>query len=270
MPRNHLFASLDPLFAPGRSPVMQHVMQAVERIALSDLGILIVGEEGTGKDWLAGLIHRVSGRGTLPLVTVDGTLLPAATADETLFGTGGTGGTEGDSPGLIDEAAGGTMLFRRFSAFPGQLQKKIIRAFEHGQFRRAGGERDLPLNVRAVATVAKRLADALGGEGMGKEVYHKFCPVMINLPPLRERRDDIPFLIESFILDAPASHPVLGITGDALDVCLRYDWPGNTRELKAAVRSAAASTTDEFLHRRNFPEQLRTQPRKEAAELLVH
>ncbi len=230
---------------------MRQIIGTLERVAVSDLGILIVGEAGTGKNWLARMIHSLSGRATRPITAVDCAALDGERGERSLFGWEETGlrGTS-VATGLIEDASGGTILFDRISALNTSLQLRIVRTFEHHHYRRVGGYHYVPLNARAIATVRKKFGE-VGHEGeVGKEIYHRFCPVMINLPPLRERRGDISFLIEQFIFSAvPAANRPKGITGDALTLCMKYHWPGNTRQLKGVIASAAAHCSDEFIGR---------------------
>src|SRR5437762_1396900 len=156
MPRRHLFKTFDSLFGPEPSPVMQQIIRTLERVAVSDLGILIVGETGTGKNWLAGMIHRLSGRANRPITNVDCAAMTPSVAEQSLFGWEER---EDVHPGVLEEAVGGTILFNKMSSLAPGLQMKIIRTFENRHYRRIGGQPHVSVNARAIATIQKKLGD---------------------------------------------------------------------------------------------------------------
>jgi len=252
MQRNHLFHSIDSLFGPAPGLVMQQIIETIERVAVSDLGILIVGEEGAGKEWLARMIHRLSGRGSHRLVTIDCSTVDQTQAERALFGS-----EKAEKRSVLQDAAGGTLILGRISELSPELRMKIVRTFEHQHYRRLDSPEHITVNVRMIATMRKTTAER--EQGFGKEIYHRICPVTINLPPLRERREDIPFLIEQFINESslPADRRPKGMTADALASCQRYDWPGNVGELKRVIAEALAGSSDKFIRRDQLPVKVR-------------
>lgn len=259
MPRKHLFTTIDSLFGPEPSPVMHQIIQTIERVALSDLGILITGEQGTGKDWLARMIHSLSGRANYPLANIDCTSIVHDDVERTLFGWQDvTGSGVERRPGLLERLAGGTLVINKISDLPTVTQMKIVRTFEHQHYRRPESPEHVTVNVRMIATMRKKPGEAMQEGEIGKEIYHRICPVIINLPPLRERKEDIPFLIEHFINESSihtANRPK-GITADALTSCLAYDWPGNVRELKNVVDFALDICSEQFIRRHHLPKNV--------------
>ncbi|MBI1806200.1 MAG: sigma-54-dependent Fis family transcriptional regulator [Ignavibacteria bacterium] len=235
---------------------MRTIMQTLDRIALSDLGVLVVGEEGTGKKWLAKMIHQVSGRARSPFLWVDCKTLNRETLEKEIFGSEELtfSGIE-ITRGAVERAYGGTIFFENVEELPALLQMKIARVLEHQHFRRVGGFEEIGVNVRIITTSRTKPA-VLEDDGIDKtEIYHRMCPVILNLPPLRERREDILFLIEKFIMETTtdrANRPK-GITGSALRTCLEYHWPGNARELKVAIKHAARICSDQFIRKNHLP-----------------
>jgi DNA-binding NtrC family response regulator len=265
MRRNHLFHSLDTLFGPEPGLVMRQIIQTIERVSVSDLGILIVGEEGTGKQWLARMIHRLSGRARHPLVSIDCTTVNQQEVERELFGS-----EKMKQHGLLQQAGGGTLSLANISDLPPALQMKIVRTFEHQHYRRFDSPEHITVNVRMIATMRKTTTAA--EQEYGKEIYHRICPVMINLPPLRERREDIPFLIEQFINESniPSTRRPRAITADALATCVNYGWPGNVGELKRVILGALEGSSDKVIHRDQLPERVRKPARPSLAHASTH
>ncbi len=238
---------------------MQNIEQTIERIALSDLGVLIVGAFGTGKEWLARMIHRLSARSGQRMVRIDCAAIPAASFEKELIGSEELtlGGVE-IFRGAFEDAAGGTLLLKGLGEVPQPLQGKIARILERQNFRRIGGFEEIVSNVRLIATMTKKSGGTADSVSQGNDLYYRICPIIINLPPLKERRQDIPFLIERFIAesDVKTSHKPRGMTADALQVCHVYDWPGNARELRSVVDHAIRVCPEQFIRRVHLPEYL--------------
>lgn len=246
-------------FGHSPSPVMRNIEQTVERIALSDLGVLIVGAFGTGKEWLARMIHRLSGRSAGRLVSIDCASIPPASFEKELMGSEELtlGGVE-VIRGAFEDAAGGTLLLKGVGEIPPTLQSRIARILERQNFRRIGGFEEIVSNVRLIATMTKKTGDAPDSIHAGNDLYYRICPIVINLPPLKERREDIPFLVERFIAESEVktAYRPRGMTADALQVCNVYDWPGNARELRSVIDHAIRVCSEQFIRKIHLPEYL--------------
>lgn len=244
-------------FSPSK--VMQTIQQTVERIAVSDLGILIVGEPGTGKHWLAGMIHLKSGRAAKRFIQVDCAAIHPDAIEGELFGMEELTLAGGEvTPGLLEAAAGGTIFLDNVADLRPQVQLRLARSLDHLHYHRVGGGRELGMNVRLVAAIST-LPHGAGLKGLHSEVYyHRMCPVIINIPPLRERKEDIAFLIEKFLRQAASGsrRAPRGITADALRACLEFDWPGNAWELKKVIEHAVMMCEGQFISKEHLPEYL--------------
>ncbi|HYQ85609.1 MAG TPA: sigma 54-interacting transcriptional regulator [Bacteroidota bacterium] len=239
-----------------RSVMMQHILQTVERIAVSDLGVLISGEPSTGKEWIARMIHGCSGRSAGPFVRVDCAALPQRDLEIKIFGSEvlTLSGIKVRS-GALEQASGGTIFFDQIAKLPAGIIAKIARMLEYQDFRRVGGYDENTPNVRVIASLHKNYGESSTGKNFRSDLYYRITPVLLNLPPLRERPGDIPFFIEKFISESPGSsqHWAKAITSAALYTCLMYDWPGNIRELKDAIRYASIMCADQYIQPGHLP-----------------
>jgi DNA-binding NtrC family response regulator len=239
-----------------RSKSMQEVIRTIELIAASDLSVLIIGEQGTGKEWAARSIHGLSSRARGPFLPVDCAALSADILERELFGYEAVT-REGVMlrRGALEDAEGGTVLINELSSLPLSAQMKVARALEYQTINRIGGDTIIHINVRIIATLS-RPADQLIADGMLlKDTFYRISPIVIDLPPLRDRTEDIPQLIKKFIAELHTRYhsKVIGISRDALDLCTAYRWPGNIRHLKNAIEYAAVMCTDEWIEPKHLP-----------------
>lgn len=242
----------------NRSVLMENILKTMEHIAVSDLGVRIVGENGTGKEWLARLIHKLSARAGAHFAHLDCSAIPHYCLEEEIFGREGIVQSGIDiRPGILETANGGTVYFDRIAALPVHLKIKIARALERQHFRRVGGYGEVAVNVRVITGVNKQPDEFI--RSSARDITDRISPICINLPPLRERRDDIPFLIGHFIQDARRddSRRCQGITAEALQACLAHDWPGNIHELRSAIEYAALMSGEALITDRHLPDYLR-------------
>jgi len=241
---------------------MRTILETVERIAVSDLGVLIVGERGTGKKWFAHVIHKVSGRSGRPFVHIDCSAIPSDAIEKVLLGWEDLtlGGIE-IHEGALEKASGGTIFFNNICDMPVPVLMKIARILENQQFRRVGGFEEIGVNIRVLAVLSKDILQEDEGNLLARDVCSRFCPITINLPPLRERRADIPFLIDQFIQEQcpEKSRRPGGITADALNICRSYYWPGNSWELRMVVKHAIERCSGQFIQGSHLPEYLQGQ-----------
>ncbi|MGQ9920505.1 MAG: sigma-54-dependent transcriptional regulator [Desulfobacca sp.] len=225
-----------------RSQKMAALVNLAARVAPSQATVLIRGETGTGKELFARLIHQLSPRADRPLIAVNCGAIPATLLESELFGheRGAFTGAVQRRLGRVEQAHGGTLFLDEVSEFPPSMQVKLLRFLQEREFQRLGGERTLKADVRIIAATNRDL-EAMVQEGTFREdLYYRLNVVSLHLPPLRERREDIPGLIERFIrrFAAENQRPVTGLSQEARDLLIRYDYPGNVRELENIIERA--------------------------------
>ena len=224
----------------GRSPPMLALLRRLERVAAVDVTVLITGESGTGKELVAQALHAASGRATGPFVALNCGAVAEAHQAEELFGLepGARPGAAQGRPGRFEEAHGGTLFLDEVAELSPGLQAALLRVLETRQVRRVGGSRDIPVDARVISATHQ---DLLQTEGFRTDLYYRLAVYPLEVPPLRDRPDDIPLLIEHFTVQACARHglPTPRLPADALRRAAAYDWPGNVRQLANAVSSAA-------------------------------
>jgi DNA-binding NtrC family response regulator len=223
--------------ALGRSVGMRRVFEALPRIASSDATVLLEGETGTGKSMLAEALHQSSPRRRQPFVVVDCGAIPPTLIESELFGheRGAFTGAQHARVGAIEQAAGGTVFFDEIGELPQDLQPRLLRVIEDRTVKRVGGRDPIRIDVRVIAATNQDLRAAVNRGDFRADLYYRLHVVSLRLPPLRERGEDIPLLIESFF-EQFAGHP--GAPQPLVDELCRHDWPGNVRELRAAVERA--------------------------------
>ncbi|MCY3846606.1 MAG: sigma-54 dependent transcriptional regulator [Acidobacteria bacterium] len=241
------------LRAPGddgvfASPVMRRLVEKARKVAASRLPILILGESGTGKEVLARLIHRHSGRGPRDFVPYNCTGTPRDLVDSQLFGhlRGSFTGAYDNMPGLVRTADGGTLLLDEVGELDLQAQPKLLRLLEHNEVQPLGAARPVAVDVRVIAATNADLAGLVREGRFRKDLLFRLNAVCLPIPPLRERRDDIPPLVHYFLRRHGAEHgrPRLKLSPRTLRCLLRYRWPGNVRQLSNEIRRAAALADD--------------------------
>jgi DNA-binding NtrC family response regulator len=227
----------------GESGAMQKVYAILDKAAASDANVLILGESGTGKELVARAIHRRSSKQDGPFVPVNCGALPVELAESELFGhiKGSFTGSIRDKPGLFEEAGGGTLFLDEINALPPAVQVKLNRAIEEREARRVGANKPYKVDIRLMAASNVDLKAEVDAGRFREDLYFRLHVLAVNLPPLRERKEDIPLLVAHFlkVLDAGQTK---GMTPEALRLLLAYPWPGNVRELRNAVESALAIT----------------------------
>jgi transcriptional regulator with GAF, ATPase, and Fis domain len=244
----------------GRSAQMLDVYQLVERIAPTTSTVLIQGETGTGKELIARAIHSASRRAHRPFVTVDCSALAESLLESELFGhvKGAFTGALADKRGLFEAAGGGTCFLDEIGEISPCVQAKLLRVLQEREVRRVGGTDSFKVDVRVIAATNKDLT-ALATEGRFRDdLFYRLSVVTIALPPLRERREDVPLLAAHFLGQYRAANelPPCSISPEAMGVLAAYDWPGNVRELQHAVERAAALTQDRTLLPQDLPPKL--------------
>jgi DNA-binding NtrC family response regulator len=223
----------------GQSSAMRGVRRMIEICTRSDANVLLCGETGTGKDLIASVIHRNSQRRSSPFVKVGCTLFPSQLIESELYGheRGSFTGAEQRRAGRFELAEGGTLYLDDIDDIPGEHQAKLLRAIEEKVFERVGGTTPIRANVRIVASTKRNLLEKVAEGTFRQDLYYRLDVLRVNIPPLRDRREDIPLLAEHLLKrvsqDAPACLEV-----SAVEVLQRHDWPGNVRELLHVLQRA--------------------------------
>lgn len=234
-------------FMIGVSSALRKVKELIEAVATSDITILIQGESGTGKELVARGIHDSSEQAERNFVAVDCCTLQEKLFESELFGheKGAFTGADRQKKGLIEGAEGGTLFLDEIGEIDGALQAKLLRVLETGKFRRLGGTRDLNANIRVVTATNRNLEALSRDGGFRPDLYYRLNAFTIDTPPLRERREDVPYLVDHFIQNHNFSRRInKHISAEALRRLIAYDWPGNVRELKNVVERAIILSRD--------------------------
>src|SRR5436853_1872735 len=247
----------------GRSECMLQVYKTAARVALTDATVLVVGESGTGKELVARAIHASSARAAGPFIAVDCGAIAEGVLESELFGhaRGSFTGATGARRGLFEEATGGTLFLDEVGDIGARIQGQLLRVLQEGEIRRVGESAPIRVDTRLVAATNKDLAEAVKAGRFREDLFYRLNVVTIRLPPLRERREDIPLLAEHFAA-RHASARGANITNEARDAMLAYSWPGNVRELENAVARALALNPSGTILPEDLPEAVRDEWRK--------
>jgi DNA-binding NtrC family response regulator len=225
-----------------QSPAMKQVVRTVERVAPSDVSVLITGESGTGKEVVADLIHALSPRSKGPLIKINCAALPRELIESELFGSvkGAFTGANADREGLFRQAEGGTLLLDELSEMPIDTQSKLLRVLQEKEVRPVGGRTSYKTDCRIVASTNRKVEDAIKDGKLREDLYYRISAISIHLPPLRERREDILPLANAFLrrFAAQAGRNLAGYTPAAQEKLRGYDWPGNVRQLQNEIQRA--------------------------------
>ena len=240
----------------AHSPAMHSVLDLVERVAPTGATLLIRGESGTGKEVIAKAVHHASPRAARPFVAVNCGAVPEPLLESELFGftRGAFTGAVASKLGLFEEAHGGTLFLDEIAEMPAALQVKLLRALQSGEIRRLGSTQATTIDVRVIAATNRDLATMIAGGSFREDLFYRLNVIEVILPPLRDRREDIPALAEHFIARAAGK---LGrdvrLSAEAVERLLRYPWPGNVRELENAIERAAILARGETVTPEDLP-----------------
>lgn len=225
------------------SEAMMKMCDTIQRIAPTSATVLINGESGTGKEVVARTIHRTSTRADRPWVAVNCAALPEQLLESEMFGhvKGAFTGAHSDKQGLFEVANGGTLFLDEISSMPLALQAKFLRVLQEREIRRVGGTRDIPVDVRVIAASNSNLEEAVVQGKFRGDLYYRFAVITVDIPPLRERTEDVLPLVHHFIrTELPEGVEPPRLSDEVERLLLAYNWPGNVRELENAVRHAMA------------------------------
>ena len=243
----------------GVSARMQRVYQLIEKVGPHTCPVLILGESGTGKELVARSIHFSSSRRDRAFIPVDCSALVPTLIESELFGyvKGAFTGATQSRRGLLEAAAAGTLFLDEIGDLPVDLQAKLLRALQEREIKPVGSNERITIDVRVIAATNRDLEDAIRKNQFRQDLYFRLNVVQIKLPPLRDRKNDIPMLVNSFLekFSAP-DHPVESVSEDAMARLMDYDWPGNVRELENAVERAVALGSGQVLTLNDLPTNL--------------
>jgi Nif-specific regulatory protein len=263
------FLQPDPIV--GTSPGIAEVQLRIHQVATTHTTVLLRGEAGTGKELVASAIHAGSLIADKPLVKVHCAALSEELLESELFGyaEGAFPGALSGRVGRIEEADGGTLFLDEIGHFSPAVQVKLLRLLQEGEFEPAGGNRPRTACVRVLAATARDLEAAVESGQFRQDLYYQMSVFPICLPPLRERRDDIPLLAEHFVrkYSEKMGKPVQQIDAAAISMLLAYDWPGNVRQLENCIEYAVLLSRDGVIHSHNLPPALQVPEAQAAAAL---
>lgn len=235
----------------GKSPAMQKIYNIIERISDSSSNVLITGESGTGKELVAKAIHYSGNRKEGPFIAVNCAAIPETLLESELFGykKGAFTDARSDKRGLFFEANEGTLFLDEITEMPLTLQAKLLRAIEDREIRPLGDTNSYPIEVRIISTSNRDIEIAIKQGRFREDLYYRLKVIDIEMPPLRERKEDVPMLIQHFIakFGSESKKNISGVSEDALKLLLNYSWPGNVRELENVIQRAIALSQQEII-----------------------
>lgn len=241
----------------GRSPKMVELYKLIGRVATVDSTVLITGESGTGKEMVARTIHYNSPRSARPFVAINCGAIPEQLLESELFGhvKGSFTGAVANKAGLLEVARGGTVLLDEVAEMSPMLQVKLLRFLQDHIFRRVGGTEDIEVDVRIMAATNKNLAQLIQQGAFREDLFYRLNVISVEIPPLRERWEDIPLLARNFLemFATRAGRLALGIAPEAMEILMAHSWPGNVRELENVIERAVALTTDDEMRVESLP-----------------
>jgi DNA-binding NtrC family response regulator len=262
---------LKTIFGPqnivGNHPAMQKVIQLIQQVAGTKATVLVQGESGTGKELVARAIHYESDRSSRPFVVINCTAIPSNLLESELFGheKGAFTGALKTKKGRLELADRGTLFLDEIGEMPKELQVKILRVLEEQKFQRVGGTEEIEVDNRIIAATNKDLKQAVEAGTFRDDLYYRLNVITIPIPPLRERKEDIPPLVEHFLLKhrEVLKKKITGVSEKTLQLLMNYPWPGNVRELENALIRAMVLCHSDCIGIGDLPEELRREGKEE-------
>ena len=223
----------------GNSPALNYALEVAAQVANTDLTVLIAGESGVGKEAFSHIIHSLSARKHNPFIAVNCGAIPEGTIDSELFGheKGSFTSAIKQRIGKFESANGGTLFLDEIGDMSANAQAKVLRALQEGKITRVGADKDINVDVRVIAATNKDLLKEVENKNFRLDLYHRLSVIIIHVPSLNERKDDIPLLVDRFLSDICTDYGVAkkNIDDDALNLLQEYNWTGNIRELRNVV-----------------------------------
>ena len=235
----------------GNSPLVRSVVEAAQRAAKSDAGVLLLGESGTGKELFARSIHQWSPRSTMPLIVINCVALTETLLENELFGheRGAFTGADRQQKGKLEMADGGTVFLDEIGDMPLTLQAKLLRVLQDREFQRVGGSKTVSVNIRIISATNRDLRQAVKAGQFREDLYFRLNVVTLTLPPLRERQGDVPALAQFFLErhTRDAKRPGMALSAAAVEALTQYPWPGNIRELDNVIARAVVLSQKDMI-----------------------
>ena len=240
----------------GESPQIKQVFKQVEIIANTNMTVIIQGESGTGKELIAHMIHQKSQRRDKPFIPIDCAAMPETLVESELFGyeKGAFTGAEERKEGKFEQASGGTLLLDEITNLSDAVQMKLLRVIQERRLQHLGGKRDISIDVRIIVATNINLSDAARNGKFREDLFHRLNEFQIDLPPLRERKEDFPILAKYFLDEGnnEFNKKIKGFSAEAINSLLNYHWPGNVREMRNIVRKAVLLTDSDCIELSHF------------------
>ncbi len=238
-----------------RSEKMKHIMDTLPKIAQSSSNVLITGESGVGKELIAHALHRLSARSSKEFVAINCAAFPEGLLESELFGhmKGAFTDAHYNKQGLFEIADGGTIFLDEIGDMPLSLQAKLLRVIENGTFRRVGGLTDIKVDVRIIAATNKDIKKEIEEGRFREDLYYRLNVIPLHIPPLRERREDIPLLVEYFV---KKYQPSKVLTEEAIEALKNYGWKGNVRELENVIERVCLLTKSDLIDIKDLPPEI--------------
>jgi DNA-binding NtrC family response regulator len=245
----------------GASKAIREVFQLIESVAQRDVPVMITGESGTGKEVVARTIHRLSRREAKPFLAINAAAIPESLIESELFGheRGSFTGAVATRQGVFEQANGGTLLIDEIAEMPMALQPKLLRVLADGRVRRLGGSHEFGFDVRVLAATNRDPMKAIEEGKLREDLYYRLNVVPIGLPPLRERSEDIPLLVQHFVQEFNTKHhlQIEGASDEAIAMLKAYSWPGNVRELRNIIERSVVLAKGDWVEEKDLPPYVR-------------
>ncbi|MEL7448050.1 MAG: nitrogen regulation protein NR(I), partial [Pseudomonadota bacterium] len=244
----------------GQAPAMQEVFRAIGRLSRSSMTVLITGESGTGKELVASALHQHSPRASGPFIAINTSAIPSELLESELFGheKGAFTGADARRIGRFEQASGGTLFLDEIGDMPAALQTRLLRVLAEGEFYRVGGQQPVAVDVRVMAATHHELGQRVQDGAFRDDLFHRLNVIRVAVPPLRERRDDIPVLLSHYLGIAAQEMgvPQKRLSADAEARLVAHAWPGNVRELVNACQRLTALAPGSIIHEGDIPPEL--------------
>ena len=245
----------------GESPAMETIVEVIDRVASLPSSVLITGESGTGKELVARAIHDRGERANAPLVPINCAAIPETLLESELFGhvKGAFTGAADNKEGLLQTAGEGTIFLDELGDMPLPVQAKLLRAIENREIQPVGSTRRIPIQARIIAAANRDLKEEAEAGRFREDLFFRLAVVQVEVPPLRERREDIPLLVNHFVekYGRELRRDISGVSGDAMRLLVGYEWRGNIRELSNTIERAMIFADGSFIEVQDLPEQVR-------------